>query len=129
MARRTTYGLMGAGLYGLNGLSPVTSKHLIDIYIMPRMTYGLEALPVSTTELAPMEIYFRELLRMIQHLPPSTANAACYMLIGAIPAEATAHIKTLNLLGSILHNRQSLEFEILERIIHPTAGQYTPENS
>ena len=115
VARRTVYSLMGAGLYGLNGVNPTVSKHLVDIYVLPRMTYGLEALTVTSKDLQPMEVYYRELLRMIQHLPPSTANPACYLLIGAMPVEAMVHIKTLTLFGSIMRDTESLEFQVLER--------------
>ena len=114
-ARRTVYALMGAGMYGLNGISPVTSKKLIDIYILPRLTYGLECLVLTPKELIPIEAYYRELLRHIQHLPTSTANSACYLLLGALPIEALIHIKTLIFFGSLMKREDSLEYEIIER--------------
>jgi hypothetical protein len=33
---------MGAGLHGLNGVNPKVAMHLIQIYVMPRLQYGLE---------------------------------------------------------------------------------------
>jgi hypothetical protein len=33
---------MGAGLHGLNGVNPKVAIHLIQIYVMPRLLYGLE---------------------------------------------------------------------------------------
>ena len=113
--RRTIFMLMGAGVYGLNGVCPSTSKKLIDIYVMPRMTYGLECLTLSSGHFQPLEIYYRELLKDIQHLPTATANPACYLLIGAIPVEAHVHIKTLTLFGSIMRREDSLEYEVFER--------------
>ena len=41
-ARRTVFALMGAGLHGLNGVNPKIAIHLIQIYVMPRLLYGLE---------------------------------------------------------------------------------------
>ena len=35
---------MGAGLHGLNGLNPATFIPLINIYVLPRLLYGLECL-------------------------------------------------------------------------------------
>ena len=114
-SRRTVFALAGAGIYGFNGVSPITSKKLIDIFIMPRLTYGLETLVIKSRELDPMEVYFRELLRHTQGLPPSCANAACYLLIGALPVEAHIHIKALTLFGSIMRREESLEYEVVER--------------
>ena len=115
VARRTVYALMGAGLYGLNGISPITSKQIIDIFVTPRLTYGLEVFTMTSPQYKEVEVYFRELLKMVQHLPKSTANAACYILTGAIPIEATVHIKTLTLLGAIMRDKGSVEYHIMER--------------
>ena len=114
-ARRTVYSLMGAGLYGLNGINPVTSKKLINIYIKPRLIYGLEAIPLRLSDVKPIELYYRELLRQVQHLPKSTANAACYLLLGCLPIEAEIHINTLLLFGRIMIRHDSVEYNIIER--------------
>ena len=114
-ARRTVYSLMGAGMYGLNGINPTVSMKIIEIYIIPRLMYGLECLVITQKELQPMELYYRELLRQIQHLPKSTANPACYLLLGAVPIEALLHIRKLTLFGNILLNKDSVEFQIFER--------------
>ena len=37
--RSALYGLMGAGLHGVNGLNPMVSIHIMNIYIIPIMTY------------------------------------------------------------------------------------------
>ena len=114
-ARRTAYALAGAGLYGLNGVGPNTIMQLINIYILPRLTYGLECLTLTTREIEPMETYYRNLLRQIQHLPPTTANPAVYMLVGALPVEALIHQKVLCMFGAITRRDESLEYEIMER--------------
>ena len=106
---------MGAGLYGLNGVGPEVCMWLIEIFVITRMIYGLECLPIASIELEPMETYYRELLRKIQHLPESTANAAVYLLVGALPVEALIHIKTLTLFGQIMRRQDSIEYEIVER--------------
>ena len=115
VARRTVYALMGAGLYGLNGISPITSRHIIEIFVLPRLTYGLEIFTISSAQFKPIELYFRGLLKMIQHLPKSTANAACYILTGTVPVEATVHIRILTLFGSIMRDKNSVEYKIMER--------------
>lgn len=44
LARGTSYALMGAGLYGLNGISPVISTNIYKVYVVTRLLYGLETL-------------------------------------------------------------------------------------
>ena len=41
--RGTIYGLLGAGLQVKKGFSPITAHNLWKVYVLPRMTYGLEA--------------------------------------------------------------------------------------
>lgn len=50
MFRRTAYSLMGAGLYGLNGICPVVSIRLVNTYIVPRLLYGLEVVRLKRAE-------------------------------------------------------------------------------
>ena len=110
-ARRTLYALMGAGLHGLNGTRPVTSLKLIDIYVLPRLLYGPECLVISRSDIQQLEIFYRDTLKKIQHVPDSTATPACYLLLGAMPVEA--HLLTL--LGAIMRRENSLEYQLCER--------------
>ena len=41
-ARRTIDSLMGSGPHGHNGLDPETSLHLLSIFVLPVLVYGLE---------------------------------------------------------------------------------------
>ena len=41
-ARRTIYSLLSTGLHGENGLDVETSLHLLKIYVLPVLLYGLE---------------------------------------------------------------------------------------
>ena len=50
---RTVIALVGAGIYGFNGVSPITSKKIIDIFVMPRLTYGLETLVITKKRAGP----------------------------------------------------------------------------
>jgi hypothetical protein len=74
LARKTVYALMGTGLHGVNGLSPVVSLHIIKIYVVPRLLYGLDAAVLARKQREEINNYYRNLLRMIQGLPKSTAR-------------------------------------------------------
>ena len=80
-ARMTSYALMGAGLHGLNGLNPKVSIHIIRIYVIPRLTYGLETIRIAAADLTAINMYFKRLLKQIQHLPKRTLDAATYIFI------------------------------------------------
>jgi hypothetical protein len=67
---------MGADLHGLNGVCPEVGKHLLNLYVMPRLTYGLEALKLLQSDLTDLDEFHRRNLRAIQHLPRSTGKPA-----------------------------------------------------
>ena len=44
------YALMGAGMYGLNGISPEVSIHMVSAYIMPTTRYGLGTFRLTSAD-------------------------------------------------------------------------------
>ena len=106
---------MGAGLHRLNGIGPKVAFHMIYIYIIPIMIYGLEALILKEKDLNPLEQYYKNLLRQIQHLPDSTATPAIYLLLGAIPVQDLIHIKILTFFASIARRKNAVENELFRR--------------
>ena len=114
-ARRTVYSLLGAGLHGLNGVNPKIAIHLIQIYVLPRLMYGLEVVNINNCDVQHLEIYYRKLLKQIQHLPERTSTSAVYLLLGKIPIEGELHKKMLKTFGNIIRNENSIEREIAIR--------------
>ena len=100
-ARRTSYRLMGAGFHGFDGLNPVTSLKLVNAYVLPRLLLGLDAVVLNASDVKSLDTYHRKLLRQLQGLPESTANAAVYLLMGSIPIEGEWHKKILSMIGRI----------------------------
>ena len=113
-ARRTAYSLMGAGFHGYNGINPKVSIRLWNVYIKPRMLYGLESQVLKKKDVTVINQYHKTLLKQLMHLPKRTADAAVYILAGEIPVEADLHIKILNQLGNILRST-GVERDIAER--------------
>ena len=116
-ARRTKYSLMNSGYRGTNGLSPATSFQIYKTYVLPRLLYELEILPLNKTHIASLEKFHKNSLRILQSLPERTATAAVYLLLGALPVEAEIHNKQLSLLHSILVSNNSRIKEVLNRQI------------
>ena len=116
LARKTSYPLMGAGLHGVNGISPVTSWKLVNTYVIPRYTYGLEILNMSTKEINSLNQFHKKLLKQIQTLPDRTADSAIFLLLGALPLQATIESRMLNLYGIICRS-SGVEREITTKTI------------
>ena len=103
---------MGAGLHGTNGLSPVIAWRMYLTYVVPRLLYNLEVIKLTATQVTRIEQFHRSTLRAIQGLPVRTSSAITYLILGALPIEATLHIRTLHLLGRIATNKDSILAQI-----------------
>ena len=114
-AQRSAYALLGAGMYGMQGLHPKTTLKLIMSYIIPTLTYGLEVLSITSQNLQKLEVFFRNLLRRTQNLPKETASCALHILTGTTPIEAYIDSQVLNLFIRILNLGEAKEKDILQR--------------
>ncbi|XP_045205894.2 uncharacterized protein LOC123558082 [Mercenaria mercenaria] len=115
-ARRTVYSFMPSGLHGHNGLDLCSMLHLIQLYVSPVLTYGLEVIFPKKTDLERLEKYQRRLLKHILSIPNNTTDSAVYILSGFLPVEAQIHKKALVLFNNIcLQNDQSVEKAIAKR--------------
>ena len=97
-SQRAAYSLYPVGLHGENGLDPETCLHLISIYILPVLTYGLEIILPESTGLQALELCHRKFLKRILSLPKNTPDPAVYVLSGFIPVEGQVHMKALTFL-------------------------------
>ena len=114
-SRRAAYALMGAGLHGLNGVSPEISTAMVNTYIKPILMSGLDALCLEEKDYELLKSHHLKLLRSIQHLPTSTAKPALYLLSGSLPLEATHHQQVISLYGRIVRRYNSIERELALR--------------
>ena len=55
IARKTLYSLIPVGLNGKNGLNPVTAYKIYQAYVLPRLLYGLEVLPLNVSQLTELK--------------------------------------------------------------------------
>ena len=102
LARRTLYSLISTGVHGSNGLNPKCSYKIYQCYVLPRLLFGLEVLPLTQTQINILSKFHISNLRRFQSLPIRTATCAVYLLIGALPLEAELHKRQLGLLYNIL---------------------------
>ena len=101
LARRTLYSLIKTGVHGTNGLNPRTSCKIYQVYVIPRLLYGLETLNLKKKDMATLSSFHIGTLKRLQSLPIRTANSAVYLLLGTLPISAELHKKQLSLLHQI----------------------------
>lgn len=115
LARRTAYSLMNVGVHGTNGLNPKTSYMIYRVYVLPRLLYSLEVLPLNNGDIKLLRDFHVNFLRQIQALPSRTAISAVYLLVGALPIEAEIHKRVLSLFHSIFSSNNENLKKALER--------------
>ncbi|XP_062592537.1 uncharacterized protein LOC134253978 [Saccostrea cucullata] len=115
LGRRTMYALLGAGLHGKNGINPKVSYKIYTTFCRPRMTYGLEAVILSSSEEQELLFYERKLLKQIQGLSVKTPIVAVYSLLGAIPITVCIEKNTLTAFYKIIKNQECAEYEVARR--------------
>jgi hypothetical protein len=102
IARRTMYSLMNTGVHGTNGLNPQTSYKIYQRYVMPRLLYGLEMLPLNQKQLNILSRLHTKTLRNFQTLPTRAVTYAVFLLLGALPIDAEIHRRQLSFIHSVL---------------------------
>ena len=105
MARRTLYALIKTGVHGTNGLNPNVFYRIYQIYVIPRLLYSLEVLPLTETQIGQLQRSHISTLKRIQSLPERTAFSVVQLLLGALPVVAEIHKRQLSLLYSIVNSR------------------------
>ena len=114
--QRTLYSLMASGLHGENGLDHETCAHLLQIYVLPVLVYGLEVvLPKQTLVEKPSSAY-KKILKQVLYLPSTVADPAVYIISGALPIEDVIHKRALIFYGNLCRLQESsVEKQLVRR--------------
>ena len=67
-ARKTLYSLIPVGINSKDGLNPLVAYRIYQSYVIPRLLYGLEVLPLNQSQVAELETFHIKTLRSIQAL-------------------------------------------------------------
>ena len=117
LARRTQYALINTGVHGSNGLNPRIAYKIYQCYVMPRLLYGLEVLPLTQSQINLLSKFHLDNLKRFQSLPTRVTTCAVYLLLGALPLEAELHKNQLSLLCNIPVSDNETVKELAERQI------------
>ena len=75
---------------------------IFQCFVIPRLLFGLEVLPITQTQLNLLSKFYVDNLKRFQSLPMRTANCAVYLLLGALPVQAELHKRQLSLLYNVM---------------------------
>ncbi len=114
-AAKTVYAMMGTGFHGKNGLGQKACLKIWNIYVIPRLTYGLEVISLKKKDFDTIEKYQKKTLKAILSLPERVADAAVYSMSGVLPIRAVIDRNALTLFGSILRKEDSIEYQLCRR--------------
>ncbi|MEW8090529.1 MAG: reverse transcriptase domain-containing protein [Candidatus Thiodiazotropha endolucinida] len=117
LARRTLYSLINTGVHGSNGLNPRVSYKIYQCYVLPRLLYGLEVLPLTVSQINVLSKFHLDNLKRFQSLPVRVATCAVYLLLGALPIEAEIHKRQFSLLYNVLTSTNETVIELADRQI------------
>ncbi|CAC5395133.1 unnamed protein product [Mytilus coruscus] len=115
IARRTLYSLMNTGLHGTNGLNLQTSYKIYQSYVIPRLLYGMQILPLNQKQLDILSRFHKKTLRNFQSMPARTATGAVYLILGALTIEAEIHKRQLSFLYNIVSCDNSTIQDLVDR--------------
>ena len=106
---------MGAGFHSGNGLKACLNGFIWSTFVLPRVTYGLEALILRKTDFETLEKFQRKSLKQIQGLSDKAPNVVVLALLGILPVRNTIHKNSLNLFMNTTRDKSSIEYQIAER--------------
>ena len=100
-----------------NGLNPRVSYKIYQCYVLPRLLYGLEVLPLTVSQINVLSKFHLDNLKRFQSLPVRVATCAVYLLLGALPIEAEIHKRQFSLLYNVLTSTNETVIELADRQI------------
>ena len=113
---RHTHSCGQAGMHSVNGVKPTVSVHMYNIYVMPRVMYGLDFINIGTTNIRKLETAHRSILRNIQTLPRRTVIPALHILLGVLPIQANIEQKQMSSIVSLANNKTILDVIIRQLV-------------
>ena len=96
-----TYKLQSSTRNTLCGVSPLSNRKMFLSYHQPSFLYGLDTMPINTTDMARLETKYRKVLKNMLSMPDCVSSALVYLTMGVLPASAQRDLEILGLLGQL----------------------------
>jgi hypothetical protein len=111
-----TYKLQSSTLNTLCGISPISNRKMFLSYHQPSFLYGLDTMPLNSTDMKRLETRYRQTLKHMLSLPECVSSPLVYLTIGIMPVTAQRDLEILGLLGQLAICDQ--DEQNVRRIIH-----------
>ena len=96
-----SYKLQSSTRNTLCGVSPLSNRKVFLSYHQPSYLYGLDTMPINTTDMARLETKYRQVLKNMLSMPVCVSSALVYLTMGVLPATAQRDVEILGLLGQL----------------------------
>ncbi|KAH3777677.1 hypothetical protein DPMN_179125 [Dreissena polymorpha] len=101
---------MPTGFHGAGGLDIPTMLHIMKMFVIPILLYGLEVILPKQTLMDQLELCQTRILKQLFMLPTNTSDIAVYALSGLLPVPIQIHKRALILYNNIcLQHEDSVE--------------------
>ena len=115
-----TYKLQSSTLNTLCGISPISNRKMFLSYHQPSFLYGLDTMPLNSTDMKRLETRYRQTLKHMLSMPDCVSSPLVYLTIGIMPVTAQRDLEILGLLGQLALCDQ--DEQNVRRIIHHNLG-------
>ena len=115
--RGSLFGLLGPAFAYKCLLSPMVKLHLYRTYICPILRSGLSSFAIRKTDIEPLSLYQRKVLRSILKLSKNSSITAIHFLTGQLPIEGQIHRDIFSLFFNIWSNPNTKIYEIVKYLL------------
>ena len=122
--RNNLFGMLGPAFSFKCLLSPKVKVHLFRTYTCPIIRSGLSSFSLRTSDLQPLAVFHRKILRGILNLSKCASNPAIHFLLGELPIEAKIHRDIFSLFYNVWLNPDSKIYKIVKYLL-----ETSPDNS
>ena len=120
-ARKCLFGLLGSSFAFKCNLSPVLKLHIFRMYISPVMCSGLSSFALQKTQMEPLVLFERKLIKSILKLSSTAPTTAIYFLTGELPVEGKIHKDVFSNFFSIWNNPDTKIHELIKYLLKTSA--------
>ena len=121
-SRKALYKLMGPAFAYKCLLSPTLKLHLLKTFIFPVLKSGLSTFVIRKTNLEPIAIFHRKMLKSVLGLIKSTPTPSLHFLTGELTFEGQLHKDVFSIFYSVWANQDSKIFKIIKYLLE-NSGQ------
>ena len=115
--RKCVFGLLGVGFAFKCFFSPVVNLHFYRTYVCPILHSGLSSFSLQSSQLEPLALFQRKLLKSILKLSSTAPTPAIHFLTGELPVEGKLHRYVFSLFFGVWNNPDTKIYDILKYLL------------